>query len=379
MDDRIDALRRYHILDTPEEPAFDEIVRTAASLCRAPMSAVNFLDRQRQWSKAQVGLNAIEIPIGASICAHAIAQDDILVVPDATRDDRFKDNPLVVGSPAVRSYAGVPLRTPDGHRIGTLCIIDRVPRAFDDIHKGLLQSLGRHVMAELELRRTLAAEHKSRLLAERLLAEKTQLLANNDLLLREIDHRVKNSLQMVSSMLSLQARRTGDDEASVALDEAQKRVAAIAAVHDQLYRAAASGSIDMATFLEGLCVSIADNKPDNVLALRVRADSLILESGQAMRIGLLVNELVTNSFKHAFPDERQGSIEVSLHVDEDNIRLSVSDDGIGLPKGFNIKSGRGLGMRVIRAAVLQFGGTLSILSDPGTGLVIDIPRTRPFR
>lgn len=151
--ERLAALRRYEILDTPPEPAFDRIVRLASYVLGTPISLVSLIDESRQWFKARQGLEAEQTPRSMAFCAHAILDDDVLVVPDARADRRFADNPLVVGEPNIRFYAGAPLRTPEGHRLGTLCVIDRKPRTLDDEKRALLADLSALVVDELELRR----------------------------------------------------------------------------------------------------------------------------------------------------------------------------------------------------------------------------------
>ena len=224
---------------------------------------------------------------------------------------------------------------------------------------------------EAELRHALEAEREARLEAERLLREKEELLTRNDILLREIDHRIRNSLQLVASMLSLQARQTQDGAASKAIEEARQRIGSIAAVHEQLYRASDTDVVDMSVFLKGLCGSLARNKPGNIRAIHVTAEPIMLVSQRAMKIGILVGELVTNSFKHAYPDARAGVIDVVLTAVGEKAQLIVADDGIGLPPGFRADDSHGLGMRLILSILDQFGGTLRANSGPGARFVIE--------
>lgn len=158
--DRIAALERYAILDTPPEPSFDDIVLIAKELCATPIALVSLVASDRQWFKARVGLDACETPIEQSVCAYALEQpDDILVVPDMTRDPRTRENPLVTGSDAMRFYAGVPLVTGDRLVLGTLCVIDRTarPGGLSMAQSAGLRALARQIMRLFELRRSVAS------------------------------------------------------------------------------------------------------------------------------------------------------------------------------------------------------------------------------
>ncbi|WP_150621551.1 GGDEF domain-containing protein [Pandoraea horticolens] len=151
--ERLAALRRYEILDTPPEPAFDRIVRLASHVLGTPIVLISLIDETRQWFKARQGIDAAQTPRSMAFGAHAILGDDVLVVPDARADRRFADNPLVTGEPNIRFYAGAPLRTPEGHCLGTLCVIDRRARTLDNEKRALLADLSALVVDELELRR----------------------------------------------------------------------------------------------------------------------------------------------------------------------------------------------------------------------------------
>src|SRR5829696_2057035 len=144
--ERLSALDSYQVLDTPPEPAFDDIARIAAHVCAAPIAVVNFIDEQRQWFKAEIGLGVRETPLDVSICAHAILQPGLFVVPDTTRDSRFNCNPLVTGEPHLRFYAGALLQTPEGLPLGTVCVLDYQPRTLTDEQAFTLQALARQVM-----------------------------------------------------------------------------------------------------------------------------------------------------------------------------------------------------------------------------------------
>jgi GAF domain-containing protein len=118
---RIAALNRYAILDTPPEQKFDRITRMVSDICEAPIALISLIDSERQWFKSHLGMDATETPWDIAFCDHTIREDDLFIVPDASADDRFRDNPLVIGPPYIRTYIGAVLMTEDGHRVGALC------------------------------------------------------------------------------------------------------------------------------------------------------------------------------------------------------------------------------------------------------------------
>ncbi|MGB5414153.1 MAG: PAS domain S-box protein, partial [Polyangiales bacterium] len=163
--ERLRALESYRVMDTPPESSFDDLTTLVARILDVPIALVSLVDADRQWFKSRYGLDAPETPRDISFCGHVVADQELLIVPDAFEDNRFHDNPLVTGDPRVRFYAGVPIRTPDGHILGSFCAIDHEARQVSADQLDMLSILGRQVADQLELRRQLllTKEYEQRL------------------------------------------------------------------------------------------------------------------------------------------------------------------------------------------------------------------------
>jgi GAF domain-containing protein len=154
---RLKVLWQYDVLDSVPEEVFDDLTELAARICEAPIAMITLVDEKRQWFKSKVGATVSETSRDISFCGRAIEQSELFIIPDATIDQRFADNPLVTSDPKIRFYAGAPLITPDGYALGTLCVIDKVPRELRPEQQQALRVLARHVMTQLELRRRTGA------------------------------------------------------------------------------------------------------------------------------------------------------------------------------------------------------------------------------
>jgi GAF domain-containing protein len=149
---RVQAVEQADVLDTLPDPQFDDLVLLASTICQTPIAVISFITADKQILKSRVGLNYNSTPRDIAFCAHAIAQNDLFIVPDSLKDQRFLDNPNVLGDPNIRFYAGMPVIDDKGCALGTVCVIDRVPRELTDKQKTALRVLARHVLIHLEIR-----------------------------------------------------------------------------------------------------------------------------------------------------------------------------------------------------------------------------------
>lgn len=336
---RMAAVRRYDILDTPPDGAFDRITALAARRFRVPISIISVVDEDRIWFKSHHGLPVAEIGREPGLCASAILSQDPHILTDASVDPRSLANPLVAGDFGLRFYAGVPLTTSDGHNLGTLCIIDKQPRPIDEEQIEDLKDLASVVMDQLELQ-----------LSARNAVSRAELMA------KEIDHRVMNSLQFVSTLLNMQARSPDIGDATSHLQLAANRVAAVAQVHRHFY-AGDTETTSCIAFLKRLGEDLGAilDRP-----IRVEGAEGDVPNSWIQPIGLIVNELVTNAAKHG-----SGRIDVLYEVENEGHSLIVCDEGCNLPDDFDpAVASTSLGMRVVRSLAKQLGGELTVGRQP---------------
>src|SRR4051794_2328962 len=346
--ERLAVVRRYDILDTPPDGAFDRVTRLAARHFKVPISIVSIVDHDRIWFKSHHGVEGSAIPRSPGLCASAILGNKPWIVTDASVDPRTLVNPLVAGDFGLRFYAGVPLHTYDGFNLGTLCIIDRAPRQISEVEIAALSDFASIVMDELELR----------LSAKRSIAEK-------DLLFREVHHRVRNNLQVVASLLAVQSRSAPRD-VRAHLDESLRRVHAMGLLHEEFYKGRQVETIDLTTYVGELLISIIGS-----FGLADRVTTRV--EGTPIRIGLdigtplamLLAEVISNACKHAFPDGRTGEITIITAQRDGEVHLRVSDNGVGLGTRPAALSS-GMGHRLIARFVEQLNGTARHPEGEGT-------------
>ncbi|RJX74883.1 histidine kinase dimerization/phosphoacceptor domain -containing protein [Pseudomonas sp. LS-2] len=356
--ERLSALRSYGILDIPRESDFDELVELAAQICDAPISVVNLIEDHRQWFKAEVGLGIRETPLDVSICRHVLLQPGITIISDLRDDPRMCANPLVTGDSGLRFYAGCLLETPEGHGIGTLCILDRSPRILTARQQTALKTLANQVMAQMELRRSLQ--------------QKTKLLEQKELLLKEVNHRTKNNLQLIVGLIQLQVRQLSDHDARAALMDTSRRIMSISTVHERLYQSDEVGAVEASSYLSQVIAGIQATAPHEAL-FELDLDSVNLSMDSAIPLALVVNELLTNALKYAYPSESQGTVKVGLKLEHAKLTLTVEDAGQGLPKGFDHRKTKSLGMKIIATLCRQLDAEFTFSDNqPGVKCVVEL-------
>ena len=390
QEQRLEALRRYDILDTPREPAFDDITRLIAHVCQTPIALVTFVDADRQWFKSEVGIGVRETPLGQSICAHAILEHDLFVVPDTRKDERFLTNPLVARKPHLRFYAGARLMSPDGQALGTLCVLDYVPRTLTPEQLAALRSLARQVETQLELRRALAAqvaagealrEAKREAEAARHVAESANRM--KDQFLAALSHELRTPLSAILLWANLLRSRPVDPaqieeglETILLSAKAQRKLieelldtSRIAAGKMSLQRRDADLAAVVREAVEGVLPEAAEK---GVAVEAGRAHEPCVARIDADRMRQVVSNLLTNAVKFT---PAGGRVRVAVRCDDEAAELQVSDDGQGIAPDFlphvfepfsqgdgadaRAGGGLGLGLAIARSIVEMHGGTIS--------------------
>lgn len=388
-DERLKALYRYEVLDTAAEKVFDDLTELASEICDTPIALISLVDPDRQWFKSKVGLDAEETSRDIAFCAHAIHQKEIFEVTDTHQDTRFKDNPLVQSDPHIRFYAGTPLRTPDGHAIGTLCAISDKPKELNEHQRKALEILGRQVISQLELRLKikeveLANQRKTDFLSnlshelrtplnaivgfsQLMLKEQQASLSDKYLsFLKHLDFSGKRLLDLVNTVLDLNKIEAGKLE----LDN---RAVSIKPFFESIHgviRALADEKGVTLTF------SISGIQPEFILVDEVRLSQIILN-------------LVANAIK--FSPAHQ-TVTISVVFSQEQFTIAVKDHGEGIAEsdipllfakfqqvGNAKHEGSGLGLMITKSLVELMGGSIKLNSTLGKGTLVkvDIPLKLP--
>ncbi len=390
--ERLAALRTYAILDTAPEAAFDDLTKVASYICDTPISVISLIDRDRQWFKSEVGLGVRETPRDQAFCAHAILQEGVFVVPDASEDTRFAGNPLVKADPNIRFYAGAPLVTPDGYALGTLCVIDRVPRTLTAEQMEALRALSRQAVAQLEMRRNLAELHVAYTRLHEADALKGEFVSM-------VSHELRSPLTSIRGGLQLVLSETG------ATLDADARALLLGALNssERLIRIT-NDILDMSKLEAGrvelrksacrvdqlvttACEAVA-HLPygEGRVHHRVAADAGELFVDGDRIIQAMVN-LISNALKFS-PPSRPVTVEANWRGER--LEIAVRDGGPGInPEDLarlfqpfqqladsRKGGGTGLGLVISKGIIEQHGGQISVVSAVGEGTTFTISLAR---
>jgi signal transduction histidine kinase len=381
---RLNDLVEYGILDTAAETDFDDITKLASAICRTPISLVSLVDDRRQWFKSHHGLDVPETPKDFSFCAHAInTPSEIFIVPDATKDERFFDNPLVTDDPQVIFYAGVPLVSPKGNALGTLCVIDHNPKVLTPDQLTALKSLSNQVIAQLELRRKNEQLQSmyARLQSGYKDMEQFAYVAAHDL---------KSPLNNILGLINIIRDETAD---SLDPDSAE--------YFDHIEESAGN----MSHLIDGILEYSKATHFDNLDKQQVRADHLfreirtlvqvpdgmdlcltsdveILTVPRTLIIQLFLN-LINNALKYC--DNESGRVDVSIADVPGKYIFTIADNGKGIPQEgldtmfdlfksvkYHKNSGTGIGLAIVKKLVEMLDGTIEVESKSGIGTTFRI-------
>ena len=402
-DQRIKALHDLQILDTPPEERFDRITKIAQILFDVPIALVSLVDTNRQWFKSCVGLSARETPRSMSFCSHAILEEDVMAIEDAKNDVRFADNPLVTGEPYIRFYAGKPIRGPTNQLLGTLCIIDKIPRKLTKGDRGLLIDLANWVENEI---RTLALTNQLKNVALQLklteqelvqknlqlelsLSEKTEKLIKSQqiavlgTMASRLAHDIKNPLsviKMTSDILSEQLEDKMDDNMKTKCQSLKNSITHISRIiedvlefvsHKELERTDCSIQYLLNNTLGNIVI------PERVTIEVPKEDVTINCDGR--KIEAIFSNLITNAIQAINED---GRIQIRIIPSAEDVVIEFEYSGTGIPeknldKIFELlfkkkKKGTGLGLGICKTIIEQHNGSISVRNNP-TVFTVKLP------
>ena len=409
---RLQALYEYEILDTVPEQDFDDLTAIAQQITGYPISAISLMETSRQWFKSIIGLEVTETPRDVSFCQFAMQQDDVFIVPDATMDPRFATNDLVVNFPQIRFYAGAPLITPSGHRLGALCVIGTQPGKITISQQEALQALARQVVGQLELRKQLATVRKqtellndrlveleeAKKLAEAATAAKSEFVAN-------MSHEVRTPLNGILGIAAILEESNLDSEQLSLIQTLQTSAKSLVRVIGDVldFSKAESGILVLENRDFKLSTLVSDAgclfRPTALLkgidlSTCMKLGSDLEYSGDSDRLGQVLWNLLSNAVK--FTDEGYVKLSVQTYPQETNhrIEIKVTDTGIGISSDAidtifeqffqanegtsRLFGGTGLGLTISRRIVELMGGTLSASSQKGVGTTFTVSIELPL-
>ena len=395
--ERLQELIRYEVLYTQYEEDFDQIVQLASAICKTPISTITLLDYNKQWFKAKIGVDNAEGDRDTSFCGHAIVEDEtIMIVNDALEDQRFVDNPLVIGEPKIRFYAGYPLVSPSGYKLGTLCVIDRVPRSLTAEQELTLKILGNQVVKLFELRlRNKEAEIRNQLIEE----QKKQLEESKSVqnkIISIIAHDVRGPVTSLKTMIELTKSKSLTEAETVQLfDMLDKQLDGTLDMLTNLVDWGSmllkKGKLSISTVNISLVVEKIIKNLSPMLQLKknqfqnlVPKDVEVIADENTLRF--ILRNIISNANK--FTSEGNITVDTQLTESKDFISIIVADTGCGIPieiqqqlfnpakrhsrEGTNKEKGSGLGLLLAKEFAEAMHASIDVKSDTGKGTSFSI-------
>lgn len=404
---RLEKLESYQILDTLPERDFDDLTALAAFICNSPIALISLVDEKRQWFKSPFGLNAKETSREISFCGHVVAEEEMLIVPDATQDHRFFDNPLVTGDPNIRFYAGAPLVAPGSLFLGTLCVIDDKTRQISEEQITMLNALARQVVSQFELR--LNIEKLKRVQQELEASAQSERDSNRakTLFLANMTHEIRTPLNGVTGMVELLA--------NTPVSARQKEYLDLAMISANALHSLISDTLEISRIeAEQLDIVLTPFSLPNVITNVIQPMTAVAEAkglnlvmqvdpeipdqliGDPSRLIQILNNLLGNGIK--FTTEGEVKLEAKFAGKRDglvSVCIVVSDTGIGIPPDklesiFGVfsqlntsttrkNSGAGLGLAIVKKLTRRMGGEVQVKSELGEGasFILDLQFQEP--
>lgn len=387
-DQRLAKLEAYNVLDTLPEAVYDDIVSLASEICGTPIALVSLVDTDRQWFKAKVGLDAPETHRDVAFCSHAIHGDEVFEISDSRLDHRFHDNPLVTGDPHVIFYAGAPIISVEGHKVGTLCVIDNEPKTLSPTEKEMLTRLSRQVAYILE----------QRIVAERADALNQELRAANEELFQfsyRASQDLKAPLVSIRRLADFVRKDFGEEQYEEAIENLEK-VSAMAVQLEQevnnvlaLREAGAtehaSESFSVLDLLQDIAEDVEWQLEDANCDLKTSSIQDFMMHSEKARIRQILTNLISNAIKYRDPSKTPCSVEIRCPQRADRIVIQVIDNGVGIDqehhsevmgmfKRFHpeLSEGTGLGLAIVKKHVEAMQGQIHFTSAPNVGTTFSI-------
>ena len=385
--ERLAALKRYNILDTLPDHAFNDATKLVSYICGVPIAHISFIDESRQWFKSEIGIGVSEVPREITFCQYTIMDSKMVEISDTFLNDQFKDDPNVTGGFKIRFYAGIPLTTPDGYNIGTICAIDHVSKELNENQRNALSIVAKHVINQLELRTKNIELDAQRKIAERAVLAKDSFLAN-------MSHEIRTPLNAIIGFTDLLAQTKLDATQHDYIDSVQIAGENLLLIINDILDLSKIESGNLTIETEPFNLKKTLKHVYNLLKVKVPKDiefNLFLDAnmpemvvGDQGRLNQVLVNLVGNALK--FTEDGEVTVSVKMVEETDNhyaLRFSVKDTGIGIPEN-KLKTiferftqaeesttrrfgGTGLGLSIVKQLIELQNAEIQVKSKEGRG------------